>query len=46
LAGGRTADAIAALRQARDIFRRIGAAEAADVAAELSGVRDRTGTWF
>ena len=35
LAEGRTADAIAGLRQARDIFQRIGAAETADITAEL-----------
>lgn len=35
LAAGRTADAITNLRQAREIFHRIGAAEAMNVAAEL-----------
>jgi tetratricopeptide (TPR) repeat protein/transcriptional regulator with XRE-family HTH domain len=35
LAGGHTADAAVGLRQARQIFQRIGAAEAAGVAAEL-----------
>jgi tetratricopeptide (TPR) repeat protein len=35
LALGRTSDAAEHLRQARDIFHQIGAAEAADVAAEL-----------
>jgi hypothetical protein len=35
LADGRQADAIEPLRQARDILQRIGAAEAADIAAEL-----------
>jgi tetratricopeptide (TPR) repeat protein len=40
LAGGRTADAAEGLRQARDILERIGAAEAADVAAELDGLAD------
>jgi len=38
LADGRIADAIAGLRQARDIFQRISAAEAADVAAELDSI--------
>jgi tetratricopeptide (TPR) repeat protein/transcriptional regulator with XRE-family HTH domain len=38
LAAGRTADAAAGLRQAREIFRRIRAAEAADVAAELDAL--------
>ena len=42
LGSGRTADATALLRQARDIFQRIGAAETADVAAELDGIT-RTG---
>jgi hypothetical protein len=35
LAAGRTVGAQAGLRQAREIFQRIGAAEAADVSAEL-----------
>ena len=35
LAAGRTADAVADLRQAREIFEKTGASEAADVAAEL-----------
>ena len=35
LAAGRTAEAAGQLRQALEIFRRIGAAEAAEVAAEL-----------
>jgi tetratricopeptide (TPR) repeat protein len=35
LASGRPADAIANLRQALEIFQRIGAVEASDVAAEL-----------
>jgi tetratricopeptide (TPR) repeat protein len=37
LATGRAADAAAGLRQAREIFERIGAAEATAVAAELDG---------
>jgi hypothetical protein len=41
LAAGRTAGAQAGLRQAREIFQRIGAAEAADVSAELDAL---TGT--
>jgi hypothetical protein len=35
---GRTSDAAENLRQARDIFQRIGAAEATDVAAELDSL--------
>jgi hypothetical protein len=35
LAAGRTADAYASLKQAHEIFLRIGAAEAADLSAEL-----------
>jgi tetratricopeptide (TPR) repeat protein len=35
LTAGRTANAITSLRQAREIFQRIGAAEATNVAAEL-----------
>jgi tetratricopeptide (TPR) repeat protein/transcriptional regulator with XRE-family HTH domain len=38
LAAGRAADAAAGLRQAQDIFRRIGAAEATGVAAELDAL--------
>ena len=38
LAAGRTADAAADLRQAQEIFQRIGAAEAAGVAAELDAL--------
>jgi tetratricopeptide (TPR) repeat protein len=38
LAAGRTVDAIAGLRQAREIFDRIGAAEAAAIAAELDSL--------
>jgi DNA-binding SARP family transcriptional activator len=38
LALGRTGDAAESLRQARDIFQRIGEAEAADVAAELDNL--------
>ncbi len=38
LVAGRTADAIAGLRQAQEIFQRIGAAEAADVTAELEAL--------
>ena len=38
LAAGRTADAVADLRQAWEIFQRIGAAEAADVAADLNAL--------
>lgn len=38
LAAGRAADAVARLRQAREIFERIGAAEATAVAAELDGL--------
>jgi tetratricopeptide (TPR) repeat protein len=38
LAGGRTADARDALRQAHEVFQRTGAAEAAEVAAELSAL--------
>ncbi len=38
LAAGRPADAHKSLRQAREIFQRIGAAEAADVAAELNAL--------
>jgi tetratricopeptide (TPR) repeat protein len=41
LAAGRTADAVAGLRQAREIFQRIGAAEATGVVAELDAL---TGT--
>ena len=41
LAAGRTVDAIAGLRQAREILDRIGAAEAAAIAAELDSL---TGT--
>jgi hypothetical protein len=38
LAAGRTSDAEASLRQAQEIFRRIGAAEATGVTAELDAV--------
>ena len=38
LAAGRTADAEAGLRQAREIFQRIGAAEASGVSAELDAL--------
>jgi hypothetical protein len=38
LAGGRTADARDALRQAHEVFQRTGADEAAEVAAELSAL--------
>jgi tetratricopeptide (TPR) repeat protein len=38
LAAGRTVDAVPGLRQAREIFDRIGAAEATAVAAELDGL--------
>jgi len=38
LAAGRTVDAAAGLRQAREIFDRIGAAEATAIAAELDGL--------
>jgi tetratricopeptide (TPR) repeat protein len=38
LAAGRTSDAKAGLRQAREIFQRIGAAEAAGVTAELDAL--------
>jgi Flp pilus assembly protein TadD len=38
LAAGRTADAITALRQAQEIFQRIGAAEAPDLFAELDAL--------
>ena len=38
LAAGRTTDAVAGLRQAREIFERIGAAEATAVVAELDGL--------
>jgi len=38
LAAGRTVDAIAGLRQAREIFDRIGAAEAAAITAELDNL--------
>jgi tetratricopeptide (TPR) repeat protein len=38
LAGGRTADARDVLRQAHKVFQRTGAAEAAEVAAELSAL--------
>ena len=38
LAAGRATDAVAGLRQAREIFERIGAAEATAVAAELDGL--------
>jgi len=38
LAAGRAADAVAGLRQAREIFERIGAAEVTAVAAELDGL--------
>jgi tetratricopeptide (TPR) repeat protein/transcriptional regulator with XRE-family HTH domain len=38
LAAGRTADAVAGLRQAQEIFQRIGAAEATGVAAELDAL--------
>ncbi len=38
LAAGRTADAQAGLRQALEIFQRIGAAEANGVAAELGAL--------
>ena len=40
LAAGRTADAKASLRQARDIFQRIGAAEAAGGAAEIDALNE------
>ena len=43
LAAGRTAEAAGQLRQALEIFRRIGAAEAADVAAELDALPGTTG---
>ena len=39
LAAGRTADATAGLRQAQQIFQRIGAAEATGVGAELDAVQ-------
>jgi hypothetical protein len=38
LAAGHATDAVAGLRQAREIFERIGAAEATAVAAELDGL--------
>jgi tetratricopeptide (TPR) repeat protein len=38
LAAGRTAEAQEGLRQAREIFQKIGAAEAASVAAELDAL--------
>jgi hypothetical protein len=38
LAAGRTTSAITSLRQAQEIFRRIGAAEATEVTAELSAL--------
>ena len=38
LAAGRATDAVAGLRQAREIFERIGAAEATAVVAELDGL--------
>ena len=38
LAAGRTGDGTAALRRGREIFERIGAAEAAAIAAELDGL--------
>ena len=38
LAAGRTGDGAAALRRGREIFERIGAAEAAAIAAELDGL--------
>jgi len=40
LAAGRTADAAAGLRQAQEIFQRIGAAETIGVAAELEALTD------
>jgi tetratricopeptide (TPR) repeat protein len=40
LAAGRTADAQADLRQAQEIFQRIGAAESADVSAELDALAE------
>ena len=40
LALGRTGDAAESLQQARDIFQRIGEAEAADVAAELDNLTE------
>ncbi len=40
LAAGHTASAIAHLQRAQEIFRRIGAAEASELAAELSAVTD------
>jgi DNA-binding SARP family transcriptional activator/tetratricopeptide (TPR) repeat protein len=40
LAAGRTADAAASLRQAREIFQRIGAAEAVGLAAELRALTE------
>jgi len=40
LATGRTAEAADGLRQALDIFQRIGAAEAVDVSAELQALTD------
>lgn len=38
LAAGRTGDGAASLRRGREIFERIGAAEAAAIAAELDGL--------
>lgn len=40
LAAGLTTDAIAGLQQAREIFHRIGAVEASDVAAELDALNE------
>ena len=47
LAAGRTADAVVDMRQAQEIFQRIGAAEASGVAAELdalTGAAQQAGT--
>jgi hypothetical protein len=41
LAAGHATDAVAGLRQAREIFERIGAAEATAVTAELDGLTGR-----
>ncbi len=45
LAAGRTADAAAGLRQAQEIFQRIGAAETTGVAAELDALTGAPPNW-